>query len=228
MKIYKFKLIMTKFPKTLKAEKHRIESIISNLAKIYPDVKIQLKHQDPFQLMIATILSAQCTDARVNIVTQSLFKKYITPEDYLKVPVVILEQDIFSTGFYKAKAKNIRGACEKIISDFSCKVPNNMEDLLTLPGVGRKTANVLLGHCFNTPGIVVDTHVIRISNRLGFIETEDALKIEYYLMKIIDKDLWVSFTHLFINLGRNICVRNPKCAICPIAELCPKVLKEKK
>jgi endonuclease-3 len=214
---------MNKFSKTLKAEKHRITSIIEILAKIYPDVKIQLEHHNPFQLMIATILSAQCTDARVNIVTQTLFKKYITPEDYLKVPVEILEQDIFSTGFYKAKTKNIRGACEKIINKFCGKVPDNMEDLLTLPGVGRKTANVLLGHCFNTPGIVVDTHVIRISNRLGFIETEDAQKIEYYLMKIIEKDLWVSFTHYFINLGRNTCVRNPKCDICPINNLCPKV-----
>ena len=155
---------MNKFPKTLKAEKQRITSIIEILAEIYPNVKIQLDHHNPFQLMIATILSAQCTDARVNIVTKSLFQKYITPEDFLKVPVEILEQDIFSTGFYKAKAKNIRGACEKIINKFDGKVPDNMEDLLTLPGVGRKTANVLLGHCFDTPGIVVDTHVIRISN----------------------------------------------------------------
>ena len=132
---------MTKFPKTIKAEKKRIAGIIDILAKIYPNVKIQLEHYNPFQLMIATILSAQCTDARVNIVTQTLFKKYITPEDYLKVPVEILEQDIFSTGFYKAKAKNIRGACEKIINKFEGKVPDNMDDLLSLPGVGRKTAN---------------------------------------------------------------------------------------
>jgi endonuclease-3 len=219
---------MNKFSKTLINEKQRIAGIIEILAKTYPDVKIQLEHHNPFQLMIATILSAQCTDARVNIVTQTLFKKYLTPEDYLKVPVEILEQDIFSTGFYKAKAKNIRGACDKIINNFDGKVPDKMDDLLSIPGVGRKTANVLLGHCFDTPGIVVDTHVIRITNRLGFIETEDAQKIEYYLMKIIDKDLWVTFTHYFINLGRNICVRNPKCDICPISEQCPKLLKAKK
>lgn len=211
----------TKFPKTLKANKERIAEIISILSKKYPDVKIQLDHTSSFELLIATILSAQCTDARVNIVTKDLFKKYLKPEDYLKVPIEELEKDIFSTGFYKAKAKNIRGACRMIIEQFNGNVPDNMEDLTKLPGVGRKTANVILGHCFNIPGIVVDTHVIRISNLLGFVDTTDAYKIEMELMKIIDKELWVIFTHYFINHGRNTCIaRRPKCNECEVAHLC--------
>lgn len=211
-----------KFSKSIKAEKDRMREVILRLSLLYPEVKIQLDYQNPFELLIATILSAQCTDARVNIVTQSLFNKYYSPEDYLKVPAEELELDIFSTGFYKAKAKNIRGACQKIINDFDGKVPDNMNDILTLPGVGRKTANVVLGHCFNTPGIVVDTHVIRISNKLGFTETTDAVKIEYKLMKIIPKQFWVTFTHYFINHGRNTCIaRRPKCSECAISDLCP-------
>ena len=211
----------TKFSNTLKAKKERIAEIISILSKKYPDVKIQLDHKSTFELLIATILSAQCTDARVNIVTKDLFNKYLTPEDYLQVPIEILEKDIFSTGFYKAKAKNIRGASEMIINQFSGNVPDNMDDLIKLPGVGRKTANVILGHCFNIPGIVVDTHVIRISNLLGFVETTDAYKIEMELMKLIDKKLWVIFTHYYINHGRNTCVaRRPKCNECEISHLC--------
>ncbi|MBX3044506.1 MAG: endonuclease III [Candidatus Kapabacteria bacterium] len=215
----------TKFPKTQKAEKERFSIIINRLKEIYPDIKIQLDFTNPFELLIATILSAQCTDARVNIVTKSLFKKYLTPYDYLKVPVEELEKDIFSTGFYKAKAKNIRGACRKIISDFDGNVPDKMDDLLTLPGVGRKTANVVLGHCFNTPGIVVDTHVTRISNLLGFTDTNDAVKIEYKLMKILPKEVWVTFTHYFINHGRNTCIaRRPKCSECVVSDLCPSAV----
>jgi endonuclease-3 len=213
---------MKKFPNSLKAEKSRMNEIIRILSEIYPDVKIQLDFENPFELLIATILSAQCTDARVNIVTKSLFKKYKYPVDYLNVDEEELEQDIFSTGFYKAKAKNIRGACEKIINDFNGKIPQTMDELLTLPGVGRKTANVVLGHCFDIPGIVVDTHVTRISNKLGFTETTDAVKIEYKLMKIIPKDLWVTFTHYFINHGRHTCIaRRPKCSECAIRDLCP-------
>lgn len=213
---------MKKFQKTLKAQRARMEEVISTLSKLYPDVKIQLDHDNPFQLLIATILSAQCTDARVNIVTKDLFKKYITPDDYLKVPQEELEKDIFSTGFYKAKAKNIKGACKAIVEEFSGEVPNNMDDLLKLPGVGRKTANVILGHCFDTPGIVVDTHVTRISNKLGFTDTKNAVKIEFNLMKIIPENIWVTFTHYFINHGRNTCVaRRPKCSECKIENLCP-------
>ncbi|PKL86859.1 MAG: endonuclease III [Ignavibacteriae bacterium HGW-Ignavibacteriae-1] len=215
-------MIVQKFPSTLSAKKARIADIISILSQIYPDVKIQLEHENPFELLVATILSAQCTDARVNIVTKDLFAKYKIPSDYLIVDVEELEQDIFSTGFYKAKARNIRGACKMIIEDFGGEVPQTMDNLLKLPGVGRKTANVILGHCFDTPGIVVDTHVIRISNLLGFVNTSDAVKIEYELMKLIPKELWVIFAHYFINHGRNTCIaRRPKCTICEIAHLCP-------
>ncbi|MFA5513193.1 MAG: endonuclease III, partial [Candidatus Kapaibacterium sp.] len=131
-------------------------------------------------------------------------------------------RDIFSTGFYKAKAKNIRAACEILIDKFGAEVPDTMEELLLLPGVGRKTANVVLGHCFDTPGIVVDTHVSRISNLLGFVSTKDAVKIEFKLMKLIPKDLWVEFTHYFINHGRNTCIaRRPKCQECVLSDICP-------
>ncbi|MBE2188325.1 MAG: endonuclease III [Desulfobulbaceae bacterium] len=211
-----------KFQTSLSAKKERIADVISILSQKYPDVKIQLDHENPFELLIATILSAQCTDARVNIVTKDLFAKYKIPTDYLIVEVAELEQDIFSTGFYKAKAKNIRGACRMIIDDFGGEVPQTMENLLKLPGVGRKTANVILGHCFDTPGIVVDTHVIRISNKLALVSTTDAVKIENELMKLIPKELWVIFTHYFINHGRNTCIaRRPKCSICEINHLCP-------
>lgn len=211
-----------KFPKNLSNEKSRMELVITRLRELYPDVKIQLDFKNPFELLIATILSAQCTDKRVNLVTKELFKKYIVPEDYLKVPASELERDIFSTGFYKAKAKNIRAACEILIDKFGAEVPDTMEELLLLPGVGRKTANVVLGHCFDTPGIVVDTHVSRISNLLGFVSTKDAVKIEFKLMKIIPKDLWVEFTHYFINHGRNTCIaRRPKCQECVLSDICP-------
>lgn len=213
---------MKKFSKSLRAEINRMQEIITILKEIYPDVKIQLNYENPLELLIATILSAQCTDARVNIVTQSLFKKYKYAVDYINVDIEELEQDIFSTGFYKAKAKNIKGACQKIIDEFNGNVPNNMVDLLKLPGVGRKTANVVLGHCFDTPGIVVDTHVTRISNKLGFTDTNDAIKIEFKLMEIIPKEQWVMFTHYIINHGRNTCIaRSPKCSQCAIKELCP-------
>ncbi len=216
------KKITNKLSKSLKLQKERMSVVLNRLSTLYPDIKIQLDFTNPFELLIATILSAQCTDARVNIVTKKLFQKYLTPADYLKVPVEELESDIFSTGFYKAKAKNIRGACQKIIIDYCGKVPSTMEELLTLPGVGRKTANVVLGHCFDTPGIVVDTHVTRIANKLGFVETNDAVKIEFALMKLIPKEIWVTFTHYFINHGRNTCIaRRPKCNECIINDICP-------
>lgn len=207
--------------KKIKDKKILFKKIIDILSKEYPDVKIQLNHSNPFELLIATILSAQCTDARVNIVTERLFKKYLMPSDYLKVPIEELEQDIFSTGYYKSKAKNIRALCEILINQYNGNVPNTLDELIKLPGVGRKTANVVLGHCFNTPAIVVDTHVIRISNLLGIVNTKNAEKIEYELMKIIDKNLWVSFTHYFINHGRKVCIaRRPKCNECKISHLC--------
>ncbi len=205
-------------------QKQRMAEILHILAEEYTGVKIQLDFRTPHQLLVATILSAQCTDARVNTVTKELFQKYRKPVDFLLVPVEELEQDIYSTGFYKAKAKNIRGATQMINDEFGGVVPGNMLDLLRLPGVGRKTANVLLGHCFNTPGIVVDTHVIRISNRLDFVDTKDAVKIEFALMKLIPEEQWVTFTHFLINHGRKICTaRKPKCIECQVHELCPRV-----
>jgi len=203
-------------------QKTRMKKILEILAKEYPDAHIQLQFLTPHQLLVATILSAQCTDERVNKVTQTLFKKYKNPEDFLMVPQEKLEQDIFSTGYYKAKAKHIQEATAMILREFDGKVPDNMDGLLKLPGVGRKTANVLLGNCFNVPGIVVDTHVIRISNRLGFTNTNDPTKIEFSLMKLVPKNQWVNFTHYLINFGREICKsRKPKCNICKIAQFCP-------
>lgn len=205
--------------------KARMNKILEILAQEYPGVHIQLNFLTPHQLLVATILSAQCTDERVNKVTEKLFQKYKKPEDYLAVSQEELEKDIFSTGYYKAKAKHIQEATAMILKEFEGKVPDNMQDLLKLPGVGRKTANVILGNCFGVPGIVVDTHVIRISNRLGFTNTEDATKIEYALMKLIPKEKWVIFTHYLINFGREICkARQPKCSICKIAVLCPSRL----
>lgn len=206
---------------SLKLQKQRMSKILDILSKEYPDVKIQLDFGSPFQLLIATILSAQCTDARVNQVTKNLFKKYEYIEDYLKVPQEELEKDIFSTGFYKSKAEKIQKATKMILEQFGGEVPSTMEELLKLPGVGRKTANVLLGHIFNTPGIVVDTHVLRITKRLGFVDTDNAEKVEFKLMELIPKKQWVIFTHYFINHGRKVCTaRKPKCNDCKIFEYC--------
>lgn len=213
--------------KANKDEKQRMLKIIRILEKHYPDVTIQLNFQSPHQLLVATILSSQCTDERVNQVTAKLFKKYKVPEDYLKVPIDELENDIYSTGYYKAKAKHIREATKIILDKFNGNVPDNMDELLTLPGVGRKTANVILGHCFDIPGIVVDTHVLRLSNRLGFVNTKNAEKVEFILNELVPKEKWVKFTHLLINHGRKICTsRNPKCQQCPIADLCPSAFSQ--
>lgn len=213
---------MNKFSKSIKSKKSRQLEVINVLEGIYPDIKIQLNHSNPFELLIATILSAQCTDARVNMVTPFLFAKYPNPIDYVNANLNEIEKDIFSTGFYKNKAKNIQNACKILVEKFNSQVPNNMDDLTSLAGVGRKTANVVLSHSFGIPGVVVDTHVTRISNLLGFVDTEDAVKIEYELMKIIPKEYWVKFTHYYINLGRDVCIaRRPKCGICPISHLCP-------
>ena len=207
---------------SLKKKKERSHIVLKRLSEIYPDVKIQLNFKNPFELLVATILSAQCTDARVNEVTKTLFAKYKTPEDYLKVPQEALEKDIYSTGFYKAKAKNIRASANKIIEDHNGKVPGSMDELIKLPGVGRKTANVVLGHCFDIPGIVVDTHVKRIANRLKLTTNKDPVKIEYDLMKIIPEDQWVKFTHYYINHGRKTCkARKPLCNECAVADVCP-------
>lgn len=202
-------------------EKKRMSIILDILSKEYPDVKIQLNHTTPFELLVATILSAQCTDERVNKVTAFLFSKYKTPEDYIKIPIEELEKDIFSTGYYKSKARHIKEMSKMIVEQFLGEIPTKLEDLIKLPGVGRKTANVILGHCFATPAIVVDTHVIKIINRLGFVESKNPKIIERKLMELIPTEKWVIFTHYFINHGRKICTaRKPKCKECVIAKYC--------
>jgi len=207
---------------SLASRRQRAAEIIGVLETSYPDSGIALHYETPFQLLIATILAAQCTDARVNMVTPQLFATYPTPQAFLDAPVEELEQAIFSTGFYRNKAKSIRNACATLVEKFGGEVPRTMEELLTLPGVGRKTANVLLGHCFDTPGVVVDTHVKRISNLLALADADDPEKIELQLMEVLPREKWVKFSHLLADHGRAVCIaRRPKCGECPIAPLCP-------
>lgn len=203
--------------------KQTVKAIWPILKKTYPQAKCALEHTNPLELLIATILSAQCTDVRVNIVTKTLFKKYKSAEDWANAPLEEIEQDIKSTGFYRNKAFNIKSACDKIISDFNGNVPDNMAQLLELNGVGRKTANVVLGNAFGVPGIVCDTHVLRLSRRLALsANTNDAVKLEFDLMEIVPKKNWTLFSHLLVFHGRNICMaRKPDCANCPIAKHCP-------
>lgn len=198
------------------------------LKKQYPNATIALKYGNNFQLLVAVILSAQCTDERVNKVTPVLFKRFSTAEDFARCDISELEKLIYSTGFYKNKAKNIKGAAEKVVKDFGGKVPDNMKDLLTLPGVARKTANVILFEAFGrTEGIVVDTHVARISGLLGLVsrklsDAKNAVKIEQKLMTIVPKKDWGNIAYLFIDHGRAICIaRRPKCEICPLSKICP-------
>lgn len=200
-----------------------LKKILNLLQKNYTHARTSLKHTDAFQLLIATILSAQCTDARVNKITPGLFKKYPTPEHFAQANLNELEQDIRSTGFYKNKAKNIRSASKDIVEKFSGKVPDSMEKLILLPGVARKTANVVLGNVFGkTEGIVVDTHVIRLSQRLGWTKNKTAEKIEKDLMKIIPVKYWIDLPHQLILHGRKICKAcNPQCQICFLNKLCP-------
>jgi len=206
-------------------KKKHAAQIIKRLKKEYPDAHCALVHTNAFELLIATILSAQCTDVRVNIVTANLFRKYRQPQDYLKVSQEELEQDIRSTGFFRNKAKNIQAACEKIIANFGGAIPNTMEELLTLNGVARKTANVVLGNAFGiASGVVVDTHVSRLSNRLGLTEETTPEKIEKDLSELVPKKDWIMFPHWLISHGRAICqARKPKCAECVLENLCPKV-----
>jgi endonuclease-3 len=216
--------------KAIKVDKkdaaEQVKKIIPILKKLYPDAKIALIFKDPLELLIATILSAQCTDVRVNMVTKDLFKKYKSARDWAKADISQIENDIKSTGFYRNKAKNIKQACMKIVEHFGGKVPGSMEELLTLPGVGRKTANVVLGDAFGIPGITCDTHVIRLSRRLGLSDNSDAVKLEFDLAEIIPMKDWTLFSHLIITHGRNICIaRKPKCPECKIAQYCPSANK---
>ncbi len=212
---------------SLEEKRKRAQKILKILDSIYPKEKTALKHRTPFELLIATILSAQCTDKKVNEVTKELFKKYKRLEDYLSVPLEELEQDIRPTGFYKVKAKRIRECCEILINDYKGKVPSEMDELLRLPGVGRKTANVVLGAVFDVPGIVVDTHVKRLAKRLGFSDSNDPEKIEKELEQLIPKEKWRRFSDVLIYHGREICkARKPLHDKCPISNLCPSAKKD--
>jgi endonuclease-3 len=203
--------------------KERVRKIIRLLKRAYPDAKCSLNHSNAFELLIATILSAQCTDARVNIVTQDLFRKYRKPEDYLKVSPTELQQDIRTTGFFRNKTKSIQGTAKVLTEQYGGEVPATIEELLELPGVARKTANVVLGNAFGvSSGVVVDTHVTRLSRRLGLTDQKAAERIEQDLIAIVPKRDWVIFSHLLIAHGRKICkARNPECAECVVEKLCP-------
>ncbi len=206
--------------KTKAAE--RVRNIFPILKKTYPEAKVALKFTNPFELLIATILSAQCTDARVNIVTKEVFTKYKSAKDWAKADLKEIESDIKSTGFYHNKAVNIKAACRDIVERFGGKVPASMEHLVSLAGVGRKTANVVLGGAFGEPAITCDTHVIRLSRRLQLSENRDAVKLEFDLAEIVPKKDWTMFSNLLIFHGRNICkARKPDCDRCPIAKYCP-------
>ncbi len=196
-------------------------NIIKALSKEIPDSKIALKYSTPFELLIATILSAQCTDTKVNEVTKSLFKKYRSPKDYTNVELKELEEDIRPTGFYRNKARAIQKCCQELEDRFGGKVPPSLEALITLPGVGRKTANVILGNAFGIPGIVVDTHVQRVSQRMGLTDQKDPVKIEFDLMKVIPEEEWTHFSNLLIWHGRKTCTaRKPLCEQCVIRKWC--------
>ena len=203
--------------------KARTRDVIRRLKRAYPDAKCSLNHSNAFELLIATILSAQCTDERVNIVTADLFRKYRKPEDYLKVSPRELEKDIQSTGFFRNKTKSIQGTAKLLTEQYGGAVPKTMDELLELPGVARKTANVVLGNAFEIKaGGVVDTHVTRLSHRLDFTQQKTAEKIEQDLIPIVPKKDWVIFPHLLIAHGRKICkARNPLCAECPVERQCP-------
>jgi endonuclease III len=203
--------------------KERTRKIIAALKRAYPDAKCSLNHSSPFELLIATILSAQCTDERVNLVTADLFRKYRKPEDYLKASTRQLEKDIRTTGFFRNKTKSIQGTARALTAAYGGQVPKTMDELLELPGVARKTANVVLGNAFGIKaGVVVDTHVSRLSHRLGFSEEKTAEKIEQDLIELVPRKDWVIFPHLMIYHGRKICkARNPLCSECVIEKFCP-------
>ncbi|MDP2927939.1 MAG: endonuclease III [Candidatus Omnitrophota bacterium] len=200
-----------------------IDKILILLKKEYPQAKIALNFTNPLEILVSTILSAQCTDARVNLVTKTLFKKYRTVEDYAKANIKTFEQEIHSTGFYHNKAKNIIATAQKILKDFKGKVPDSMDKLIQLPGVARKTANIVLLNGFRkVEGIAVDTHVRRLSQRLSLSKNDDPNKIEQDLMKLLDRKEWGNFSHLLIEHGRKICIaKKPKCLKCILQNLCP-------
>lgn len=201
--------------------KQKAKKIYAQLRKTYPDAHCELVYRNPVELLIATILSAQCTDVKVNEVTRTLFAEYRKPADYLEKPLSHLEALIRPTGFYRNKAKNIRNAMQALVDRHKGKVPQTMEELTELPGVGRKTANVVLGNAFDLPGLPVDTHVMRVTHRLGLTTSEDPVKIEYELHEILPPKEWCMFSHTIIFHGRRMCkARKPLCETCPVLELC--------
>ncbi len=209
-------------PRTDYTSPERLQKIFRALDQLFPLATCALRHENPFQLLVATILSAQCTDERVNKVTPELFQKYPTPQDFAALRQPVLEREIRSTGFFRNKSKNIIGAAKKIVSDFAGQVPQTMEEMLTLPGVARKTANVVLGTAFGIPsGVVVDTHVFRIARRLKLSKQKTPEKVEQDLMKLVPQDRWIAFGHQVIWFGRKICnARKPLCAECPLESTC--------
>ena len=210
---------------SFESKKLRSAKVIAGLKKTYPTAHCELGHSNPLQLLIATILSAQCTDKRVNIVTKTLFKKFRTAEDFADAPLPALENEIKTTGFFRNKAKNIKACGEKLLEQHGGKVPRTMEELTQLPGVGRKTANVVLGNAFGiNVGVVVDTHVARLSNRLGLTKEASPEKIEQDLMKLAPQAEWALFSHLLIWHGRRRCTaRSPDCPNCEVRKLCPRI-----
>ena len=207
----------------LKSKQDRAKKIYDIFCDVYEDADCTLDYDNALQLLIATQLAAQCTDARVNMVTPALFKKYPDVYAFANADELELREDIRSTGFFRNKAKNIIGCCKMLIDEFQGEVPDNMDDLLKLPGVGRKTANLVLGDFFGIPGVVVDTHATRLSNRMGFTKEKDPYKIELDLQKILPREIWGQFCHCLVYHGRAYCdARSPKCDTCPILHLCPK------
>jgi endonuclease-3 len=209
--------------KRVAPKKQRVRPVIDRLAAEHADAKIALSFSNPLELLVSVMLSAQTTDVNVNRVTERLFVKYRRPEDYLAVPQEELEQDIFATGFYRQKAKSLRGMMTMLLEEYGGEVPESFDDLLRLPGVARKTANVVSAERGNAQGVVVDTHVRRVSQRLGFTKQEDPVKIERDLMRLVPREDWARFPHLLIWHGRRICdARKPDCEVCPLAlDLCP-------
>jgi endonuclease-3 len=210
---------------TAAAKKERTQKIIAALKCVYPDAHCELNFETPLQLLVATILSAQCTDKRVNLVTAELFKKYRTANDFAAAPLAKIEEAVKSTGFFRNKAKNIQACCAALVEKFGGEVPRTMDELHALAGVGRKTANVVLGNAFGiNVGVVVDTHVMRLANRLGFAKGADAVKLEQVLMKLVPQSEWTLFSHWLIWHGRRRCdARKPDCANCEIQKFCPQI-----
>lgn len=204
-----------------KKTKKEVIEILDLLEEAHPDAECELVHSSPFELLVATILSAQCTDVRVNIVTEKMFKKYNTPEDFAGLTVEEIQEEIKTCGLYKSKAKKIKETSEILVRDFNSEVPRTLEEIITLPGVGRKTAGVVLSNAFNIPAIAVDTHVFRVSNRIGIVKEKNVDKTEQALMRMVPKDRWIHTHHLLIFQGRRVCkARKPECNNCKVLDYC--------